>query len=467
MAHRSNQAVASQERTPAAPAEPPPPRRYLIGWATAFAALTVSTTLVAAGVWLARIPLAKFMIGAALSERGAEAAWRFSAGICTGWCSPTSAPIQAGAAISAVEALALARVRAAARSGAAHGTAAAAAAGPRRMGVGRSARQQRRPAQRAPAHRTADRTGGRRRRRPDRGAVRPPEGAFSAGRIGEDFSAVGRIAETSRPGQVYALERGGAEPSSSRARTRSRSAWRRKRAALPERRARGRRSWWRRARAARSGADRCGSGVAPGQPRRRKRHRLASGDLPGRRADSRTPGSPGPRRRERAAAFRSTTSPCRMRAPKRMRKGLARRARTLERLAGFAGLGMISQQPAASGRFFIDDARRVSGDALLTLTRTSPDADAQQTLRSALPISTARRRPHIRAGEERARPRRRQLQLSAPLLIGADSQDAPHRHAGAGSARRVRRGCVFRRCGATRLHWSCTARPAPHGRCRA
>jgi len=74
MAHRSNQAVASQDQGLSEPPEDsPPPRRLLIGWATALLALGVSTALVAAGVWLVRMPLAEFMIGQALSERGTEA----------------------------------------------------------------------------------------------------------------------------------------------------------------------------------------------------------------------------------------------------------------------------------------------------------------------------------------------------------------------------------------------------------
>lgn len=74
MAHRSNQAVASQDQgLPEPPEDSPPPRRLLIGWATALLALGVSTALVAGGVWLVRMPLAEFMIGQALSERGTEA----------------------------------------------------------------------------------------------------------------------------------------------------------------------------------------------------------------------------------------------------------------------------------------------------------------------------------------------------------------------------------------------------------
>lgn len=72
MAHRSNQAVASQEQTPEGPADQPPARRLLVGWLTAFAALGVSTAIVALGVWLVRLPLAEFVLESALSERGAH-----------------------------------------------------------------------------------------------------------------------------------------------------------------------------------------------------------------------------------------------------------------------------------------------------------------------------------------------------------------------------------------------------------
>jgi hypothetical protein len=44
-----------------------------VGWTTALAALGVSTALVAFGVWLVRLPLAEFILGAALSQRGVDA----------------------------------------------------------------------------------------------------------------------------------------------------------------------------------------------------------------------------------------------------------------------------------------------------------------------------------------------------------------------------------------------------------
>lgn len=76
MTHRSNQAVASQgQPAPHTPDEGSPQRRrrFLIGWTTALAALGVSTAAVALVLWLVRIPIATFMLNAALAERGAEA----------------------------------------------------------------------------------------------------------------------------------------------------------------------------------------------------------------------------------------------------------------------------------------------------------------------------------------------------------------------------------------------------------
>jgi len=74
MAHRSNQAVASQEQPgPQTPDDPPPARRLLVGWTTALLALGVSTAALALAIWLLRFPIASFFIEAALAERGTEA----------------------------------------------------------------------------------------------------------------------------------------------------------------------------------------------------------------------------------------------------------------------------------------------------------------------------------------------------------------------------------------------------------
>jgi hypothetical protein len=79
MAHRFDQAVASQDRH-GAPAEPPrPPRRaLLIGWGSAIAALIISTAAVAVVVWLVRMPIAKLVLNGALAQRGIEADFRLT-----------------------------------------------------------------------------------------------------------------------------------------------------------------------------------------------------------------------------------------------------------------------------------------------------------------------------------------------------------------------------------------------------
>ncbi|MBS0385951.1 MAG: YdbH domain-containing protein [Proteobacteria bacterium] len=72
--NRSDQAVASQERNLRPPEDDaPPPRRLLIGWGTAVAALAVSTAALGFVLWLARFPIAQFFLSSALAERGVEA----------------------------------------------------------------------------------------------------------------------------------------------------------------------------------------------------------------------------------------------------------------------------------------------------------------------------------------------------------------------------------------------------------
>ncbi|MEQ1618173.1 MAG: YdbH domain-containing protein [Terricaulis sp.] len=73
MAHRSNQAVASQEKAAPSPEGAPSLLRHLAGWATAFAALGVATGLLGGALWLVRFSAAEFFIGAALAERGVDA----------------------------------------------------------------------------------------------------------------------------------------------------------------------------------------------------------------------------------------------------------------------------------------------------------------------------------------------------------------------------------------------------------
>ncbi|MBY0563518.1 MAG: YdbH domain-containing protein [Hyphomonadaceae bacterium] len=79
MPHTSNQDLASQEQTPSAEADSTSARRLLIGWATALAALGVSSALVAGAVWLLRKPLAEFVLEAVLSDRGVPADFNVTA----------------------------------------------------------------------------------------------------------------------------------------------------------------------------------------------------------------------------------------------------------------------------------------------------------------------------------------------------------------------------------------------------
>lgn len=218
MAHRSNQAVASQgQAPPQAPDEPPSPRlRLLIGWATALAALGVSTLLLGLGLWMIRFSAAEFFIGAYLADRGAEADFQV---VKLDFDGVTLAGVRFGAetapdaAIASVEAAWDWR------------------------GLGPSLRSVRLVEPRLrlridPAGRVSagalDRIGGRPgRRRPalpqieleivdGQALIEAPFGALTAtfradGALGRDFAGVAELAETSRSANGYALERGAAE----------------------------------------------------------------------------------------------------------------------------------------------------------------------------------------------------------------------------------------------------------------
>ena len=73
MPHRSNQDVESQGQAQSQPDPPSKRGRILVGWATAIAALSVSSGLLAGGLWVVRLSLAEFFLSSALSERGIEA----------------------------------------------------------------------------------------------------------------------------------------------------------------------------------------------------------------------------------------------------------------------------------------------------------------------------------------------------------------------------------------------------------
>jgi translocation and assembly module TamB len=218
MAHRSNQAVASQDQ--AAPQEPqddpPPRRRFLIGWATALAALGVSSVLIGGGIWLARFSIAELLIGAALAERGADADFDVVAldlnhavlnGVRFG---AETAPDAAIAVVEArwgwrglvpeLRAVRLIEPRLRLRLD-----------GAGRVSAGALDHIQGRPS----ARRTSipvirlDIVDG-------QALIEAPFGALEAsfradGVLGQDFTALAVINETNRPGEIYALSAGAAE----------------------------------------------------------------------------------------------------------------------------------------------------------------------------------------------------------------------------------------------------------------
>ncbi len=220
MAHRSNQAVASQEHPASHPPDeqdPPQARRLLIGWGTALGALGLSTVVLLIALWMLRFPIASFFIGAALAERGVEADFELvnlylDQAVLTDvrFGSETSPD----AAIERVEA-----------------RWAWAGLAPRLTTIRITSPQLR--FQLDPSGRVSAgaldrlRSGAPGRRRPSLPAIElviedgtavllapfgEVEAAFQAsGTLGQDFSALARIEETSRSGGAYALDGGSAE----------------------------------------------------------------------------------------------------------------------------------------------------------------------------------------------------------------------------------------------------------------
>lgn len=218
MAHRSNQAVASQERElTQAPDDPPPVRRLIAGWSMALGALVISLLLLAGGLWLVRFSIASFMLGAALSERGADADFQFinldlnSAALANVRFGAEDAP---DATIPLVEArwrwrgltpdlyfLRVVRPRLHLRMDEGGRVSAGSL-----ENLGGGAPGRRRPS--IPAIELEILEG--------EALIDAPFGALTAtlqssGTLGEDFTALGAIARTSRPGRDFALEAGAAE----------------------------------------------------------------------------------------------------------------------------------------------------------------------------------------------------------------------------------------------------------------
>jgi hypothetical protein len=218
MAHRSNQAVASQEQPALQPPDdPPPPRRLLIGWTTALLAFGVSTAALGLAIWWLRFPIASFFIGAALADRGAEADFQI---VNLDFDHVVLGNIRFGSE-TAPDATAPRLEARWAWSGLTPRLAAVEVAEP-------TLRLRIDPAGRVSAG-TLDRLGGGApgRRRPSLPAIdltitggeatiEAPFGALAgsfegAGTLGRDFSGVAEIAETSRAGDAHSLDRGSAE----------------------------------------------------------------------------------------------------------------------------------------------------------------------------------------------------------------------------------------------------------------
>ena len=217
MAHTSNQAVASQDQAAPSPQEDPPRRRrHLIGWLTALTALGVSTALLGGGLWFTRFSIAELLIGAALSERGADADFEVVAldfehavlhGVRFG---AENAPDAAIASIEArwgwrglvpeLRAVRVIEPRLRLRLD-----------GQGRVSAGALDRIESQPSARRmalPAIRLDIIDG--------QALIEAPFGAVTAtfrseGVLGEDFTALAQIPETTRPGESYALTRGAAE----------------------------------------------------------------------------------------------------------------------------------------------------------------------------------------------------------------------------------------------------------------
>jgi len=188
----------------------------LIGWATALAALVVSTAALALVVWFVRFSLAELLIGAALAERGAQADFEVVALDLNG-------AVISGVRMGAETApdVAIASVETAwSWNGLAPRLTAVRVVEPRlrlrldpqgRVSAGALDHLQGRPSARRaniPKIRLDILDGA--------ALIDTPFGALTAniaaeGVIGDDFSAVARIADTTRPGERYALENGRAE----------------------------------------------------------------------------------------------------------------------------------------------------------------------------------------------------------------------------------------------------------------
>jgi len=437
MAHRSNQAVASQEQAQPAPDDPPPARRFLIGWVTAVAALGVSTTLVGLGLWFARLPLADFMIGAALAERGAEADFDVTSLDFEGLTLTNvrfGSEAEPDAAIAHLEARwrwsgiipeldavrltePMLRLRLTPRGEVTAGALSQISGGP--------------PSRRRASIPAIDLeiVNGRILLEAPFGHLEGPVRA--SGRLGDDFSAVARISETSSSSGAYALERGQAELVIT---------------------SRGDNAVSMRLSASLIGLEWNDATAADG-----RLLILARTPLNLERLDFQVAGQLGALNSEQVTgsviegaagvealmrddglAFAAWEAQGRVNAAaldangmriERARftadaDGAAAQGRADWALGGdrFEGLGLISQQPAASGRLTLAENNALNGNALISFARTALSAEAQSSLRRALPeINGAPIGPTFAQARDALDRAADSFTLTAPLLLAVES----------------------------------------------
>lgn len=399
----------------------------------------MSTVLVAIGLWLARLPLAEFMIGAALAERGAEADFQVNNLDFNGL---TLANVRFGAetspdaAIPYVEArwrwnglvpelvavrLTEPRLRLRLNQG---GQVSAGSLD--RLGGGP-------PGTRRPTlpHIALEIIDGRLLIEAPFGAL---EGAFRAdGTLGEDFTAVGRIPVTTRPGDRYALDSGGAElvlvsrdeTAAFRLSAEANGVtWDGANAESSRLTLLGRASLdlsrfdveaaWRIASLDSENIDATllnGAISAEGVTRD---DALEIADWEGQA-----------RANARAISLNDVT----MRGARFTAngEGVGARGRARWSLGGdrFEGIGLISQQPAAAGRLQLGEDGALSGDALLTMARSSLNAAAQADLRAAFPeLGGTPLGPTFAQARNALDAAADSFTFTAPLLLASDSEGA-------------------------------------------
>lgn len=403
MAHRSNQAVASQDR-PLPQVQPPPDpplsRRLLAGWVTALAALAISLILLGAGLWFVRFSIASLMLHAALAERGAEANFQVinldlnGAALANVRFGSETAP---DASIPLVEArwrwegltprlhfLRLVRPRLHARL---DETGQVSAGALDRIG---GAPGRRRPS--LPEIELEILQGA--------ASIEAPFGPIEAslegsGTLGRDFSAIGRVEPVSHPGGAFALNRGEAElivvsredniafQLTARA---TALTWANARTTAPTLRILGRAPLD----LARYDIEAtAGAAMFAFDSVRTEAATVAAGVEAIAQGNALAPQTWAGQMRASAGVFRfgaSRAAHARFEARFDGDSARGEGAWTLS-ASDFAGAALVSANPSADGtlRFGLERNAPVNGEARILLTQSRLDADAQAALRSALP----------------------------------------------------------------------------------